>query len=250
MIPIALQLYSVRKDAAADLAGTIRKVADMGYAGVEFAGFHDNRPSDVRKMLDDAGLKAVASHARWDWLMDPQALPGTIEDHLAVGCDSLIIPYMEKQHRDTADTCRATAEKLTALVDMLARHNLRTGYHNHHDDMAPIDGNRSAWDLLAQFTPEAFILQYDTANGMQGGADPVEPIRQYPGRGRLLHLKEFANGHGPAIGDGDVPWQQVFEAAESVAGVEWYIVEQEGHPTLSPLDAAKRCLDNLRAMGK
>lgn len=250
MIPIALQLYSVHEDAAADLAGVLRKVADMGYTGVEFAGFHNHPASDVKKMLGDAGLPAVSSHARWDWVMDPTALPKAIDDHLAIGCDSLVIPYMDKPHRDTPDTCRATGAKLTALTDTLAKHNLRTGYHNHHDDMRPLDGGPSAWDLIAQNTPDAFILQYDTANGMQGGADPVAPIRQYPGRGRLLHLKEYARGHGQVIGEGDVPWPQVFEAAESVAGVEWYIVEQEGHADLTPMQAARRCLENLRAMGK
>ena len=109
MIPIALQLYSVRDDAAEDLAGTIRQVADMGYDGIEFAGFHGHAASDVRKMVEDAGLNPISSHARLEWLIDDAVLPQTIEDHLTIGCHALIIPGMLEEYRNTVEVCLATA---------------------------------------------------------------------------------------------------------------------------------------------
>jgi sugar phosphate isomerase/epimerase len=85
---------------------------------------------------------------------------------------------------------------------------------------------------------------------MAGGADPVKPISAWPGRNASVHLKEWAGTHGAIIGEGDVPWQRVFEACEQGGGTQWYVVEHEEESELSPMEAVKKCLDNLRAMGK
>ncbi len=114
--------------------------------------------------------------------------------------------------------------------------------------MTPLDNGENAWDIIAGNTPDDFILQYDTANGVQGGADPVEPIRKWQGRNASLHLKEWHGGHGAIIGEGDVPWKEVFEAAENGGGVEWYVVEHEEESDLTPLDAVDKCLQNLKPL--
>ena len=250
MIPVALQLWSVKQIAAEDLAGTLKKIADLGYDGVEFAGFYDQKAADVKKMLDDNGLRCAGSHAKWYDLMEPDALPASIEYHQAIGCTDLIIPFMEKKFRDTPDKCRETGERLTELVNKLGEQGLRTGYHNHHDDMTPLEGGKSAWDLLAEHTPASFILQYDTANGMTGGADPVQPLLDHPGRGESTHLKEFTQGDEAvgraAIGEGVVPWAKVFDACRNTAGTKWYVVELEGAHA-DPFSTAGRSLDFIRA---
>ncbi|MHC4479997.1 MAG: sugar phosphate isomerase/epimerase family protein, partial [Planctomycetota bacterium] len=94
------------------------------------------------------------------------------------------------------------------------------------------------------------VMQLDTGNALQGGADPVSVLRRYPARARTVHLKEHsASGEAVLVGEGDVAWDDVFDACESVGGTEWYIVEQESYPH-PPLQCVARCLEALRGMGK
>jgi sugar phosphate isomerase/epimerase len=249
-IPIALQLYSVRDDCAQDFFGTIAKVATMGYAGVEFAGYHGASAADLRKCLDDNGLKCAGTHAGYATLQDDQ-LGATIEYHRVLGCENLVVPWLPEETRNTPDAVKATADGLNAISEKLKPHGMRTGFHVHSGDMKPLSNGRSAWDLLGEYTTKDFVMQYDTANGMAGGADPVQPILDWPGRGITTHLKEWSGEHGAkVIGEGMIPWAKVFEACESVAGTQWYIVEHESYEGMTPMDAVDACLKNLRGMGK
>jgi sugar phosphate isomerase/epimerase len=248
-VPIALQLYSVRQDAAQDLVGVISKVAAMGYDGVEFAGFHNVKAEDVRKALDDSGITAEGTHTHLT-LLEGENFEATVEYHKTIGCPWAIIPWIPEERRSTPDACRKMAEELTVLSEKLRGYGMRTGFHAHAGDMKVMEDGKSAYDILAANTPADFIMQYDTANGMGGGADPVKPISDWPGRNASLHLKEWKGSHGAVIGEGDIPWQGVFQAAENGGGVEWYVVEYEEETEMSPIDAVKKCLDNLRAMGK
>jgi sugar phosphate isomerase/epimerase len=246
-IPIALQLYSVRNVASQDLFGVIERVARMGYDGVEFAGYYGNDPAEIRKALDDNGLKVEGTHTALQELENN--FDATVEIHKTLGCNWAIIPWIAEDQRNSDDACRATAERLSALVEKLRPLGMRTGFHCHAGDMVPLDKGRSAWDLFAENTPDDFILQYDTANGMAGGADPVKPIADWVGRNASVHLKGYAGQHGAIIGEDDVPWQRVFEAAENGGGVQWYVVEHE-EDSPDALEAVDKCLQNLRAMGK
>jgi len=249
-IPIALQLYSVREDCARDFFGTIAQVAAMGYAGVEFAGYHGASAADIRKVLDDHGLKVAGTHAGFNTLQD-DVLEATIEFHKILGCTNLVVPWLPEETRATPDACKATAEKLNLVSEKLKPHGMKTGFHCHEGDMHALEGGKSAWDLLATYTTADFIMQYDTANGMAGGADPVQPILDWPGRGITTHLKEWSGEHGAkVIGEGQIPWAKVFEACETVGGTQWYIVEHESYEGMTPLEAVDKCLKNLRAMGK
>jgi len=246
-IPVALQLYSVREPCDVDLADVLKQVASWGFDGVEFAGFHEHDAADVKRMLDDADLRCCGSHARVEWFED--RFDWMLETHRTIACDWLIIPYLPPGRRDSRDTCLRTAKQLTAWAQQVESEGMRAGYHAHDGDMKPLEGGKSAWQLIAEHTPDTFIMQYDTANGMAGGADPVAPLRQFPGRGQSTHLKAYSktDGHGTTlIGEGDVPWHDVLDACESVAGTDWYVIEQEGHPTLSPLAAAQASLEGFR----
>ncbi|MFZ4506291.1 MAG: sugar phosphate isomerase/epimerase family protein [Fimbriimonas sp.] len=247
-LPIALELYSVRNEAAADLFGVLEKTAKMGYDGVEFAGFHGKAAADIKKVLDDNGLAVPSCHSRIDALLDPETFLPAVEFHLTIGCPWYVIPWIPKEMRDSKENCLATSAKLTELCEKLAAHGMRLGFHAHGDDMHELPDGGTAWHYLGANTPASFIMQYDTANGMQGGADPVQPILDFPGKGASVHLKEWAGGHGAIIGEGDVPWARVFEVCESVAGTEWYVVEHEEEG--DALDAVAKCLANLRGMGK
>jgi len=91
-------------------------------------------------------------------------------------------------------------------------------------------------------------MQYDTANGMSGGADPVRPILDWPGRGASVHLKEWAGAHGAILGEGEIPWRRVLDACESVGGTEWYVIEYEIDEDKDPVSSVGKCLENLKAL--
>lgn len=249
-IPIALQLYSVRDDCARDLLGVIEEVAKMGYQGVEFAGYHGHRAEDIRMILDSVGLKCAGAHTGIA-LFDDDKIEETIEFHKILGCDNLVVPGLPEETRNTPEACRNTSDRLNEISEKLRPHGMRTGFHAHSQDMKPLSDGKSAWDRLGMHTTRDFIMQYDTANGMAGGADPVQPILDWPGRGITVHLKEWSGEHGAkVIGEGMVPWEKVFDACEKHAGTQWYIVEHESYEGVTPMQAVDQCLKNLRAMGK
>lgn len=253
-LPIALQLYSVREDARADLAKVLRRVRAMGYEGVEFAGLHDHKPREVRAMCADAGLKPFSAHVKIQEL-GPENWQKTWETYHAIGCDTLIVPWLAPEYRSDQEAWLRTADFFAQLDERLRGVGGRAGFHAHWMEFTVLPSGLCGWDLIAQSTPESFIMQFDTANAMQGGADPVEPIRRHYHRAQLLHLKEYikpadgvdpATGHGQAaLGEGGVPWDEVFAVAETDGGTEVYIVEQEGHPALSMMDAAAVSATNL-----
>ena len=244
--PVALQIYSVRQDAQKDLISVLDQVADMGYDGVEFAGFYGNDLGEVKAALDRLGLKAEGTHTPIGDFADDK-IAATIEAHKILDCRFAIIPWMPEEMRNSEAACLETAAKLTDITHRLAASGLRTGFHAHEGDMRPLPNGKSAWDMLAANTPSEFIMQYDTANGMSGGADPVKPILDWPGRSVSVHLK------GPGkelVGESGIDWPKVFEACESVGGTQWYVVEFEEESDMSPLDAVRQCRVNLKSLGR
>jgi sugar phosphate isomerase/epimerase len=248
-IPIGLQLYSVRKDAEQDLLGTIAKVAEQGYQGVEFAGTFGVSASDIARTLEAAGISSPSAHVAWNLLTDDK-IKETTDFYGEFGCKGMVIPWIPEEKRNTDAASRETAAELSDLVAKLEELGFWTGFHAHDGDMKPLDQGRSAWDLIGSYTPASFAMQYDTGNGMSGGADPVAPINLFPGKGRSIHLKEYPFEGAPIIGEGLVPWKEVFAACEAGAGTEWYIVEYEAEGPFSALDAVDKCLQYLRSLGK
>jgi sugar phosphate isomerase/epimerase len=247
-LPIGLQLYSVREDCARDLPGVLKAVAKMGYAGVEFAGYHGYGAQDLRRMLDDAGLVCCGTHASLDSLLG-DALPATIAFNQALGNPYLVVPGLAEKYRDSAAAWRETAALFDRLAGQVAPHGMRVGYHNHFHEFQPMDG-QLPFDIFFGGTRADVIMQVDNGNAMHGGGDPIAALRRYPGRAITVHLKEYASGYDKAlIGEGDVDWKTTFELCETIGGTQWYIVEQESH-AYPPMECVERCLRNLRAMGK
>jgi sugar phosphate isomerase/epimerase len=244
-VPVALQLYSVRDDAAADLAGTLKAVAAMGYEGVEFAGYFDKPAAELRKMLDDLGLKVAGSHARAEeW--SPENLQQTTDFHHILGNTFLINPWHKEE---TKEGWLAFAESLNTAAAALLPAGLFAGYHNHAHEMAEIDGTR-IWDLLAASTRPEVVLQLDLGHARRGGVDPLAYYNKYLGRGRTIHLKEYcATDDKPLLGKGDLDWPAILDSVEAGGKTEWYIVEQEVYP-IPPMEAAKHCREYLKSIGR
>ncbi len=247
-IPIGLQLYSVREDCTRDLPDVLSQVARMGYAGVEFAGYYGYAASDLRAMLDSHGLACYGTHTALDTLLG-DALPRTIEFNQALGNPYLIVPSLPAGRTHSQEAWQETARLFNEASERAGAAGMKVGYHNHTEEFQPLEGVLP-WDTFFGDTRPEVIMQVDTGNMMTGGADPVPFLERYPGRALTVHLKEFSPDNPNAlIGEGDVPWAEVFRLCETIGGTQWYIVEQETHAG-PPLESVRICLQNLRGMGK
>jgi sugar phosphate isomerase/epimerase len=232
-IPIALQLYSVRDACAKDFDAALAQVAAMGFAGVEFAGYHsyDGRPADLRRRLDALSLKVAGAHVPTAVFAD-DVIQRTIDFHQAIGCRFLIVPGDSaftdpEKSRALADTFNKVAARLKPL-------GMACGFHNHQGELATHDG-KTWWDLFAERTTPDVILQQDCGWTATAGLDPVALIEKYPGRTRSTHFKAVvlprdAEVRKAFLGQDSVDWIAIYKACRSVGGTEWVIVEQETYP--------------------
>lgn len=247
-IPIALQLYSVRDACAKDFPGTLESVAKMGYEGVEFAGYYDYTAVELKKMLDTLGMKCCGTHTGIDTLLGDQ-LERTIDFNKALDNRFLIVPALPEQYRTSKQEWLNTAKIFNELAGKIKERGMVVGYHNHMIEFQELEGEMP-WDIFFSNTHESVVMQIDTGNALHGGADAAPLIKKYPGRAITVHLKEYAKDNEVAVvGEGDVKWNDVFEACETVGGTEWYIVEQEKYGE-APLACAEGCINNLKKMGK
>ena len=255
-VPIALELFSVRRELEEDVKGTIQAVAEMGYEGVEFAGKRKHSAEELRAILDECGLVCCGWHTAFDQVQD-DTLEETIAFNKILGNPNVIVPGIPEKLRQSKADWLKLAEFFNELAKKLADHGMRTGYHNHNVEFSELDGEQP-WDTLFGNTEAGVIMQLDFGNALSGGGDCVAILERYPGRAVTVHLKPYTvelgkedrrAGFRPIIGEDDIPWERAFDLCETTGGTEWYIVEYESD-AYPPLDAVKRCLDALKAMGK
>jgi sugar phosphate isomerase/epimerase len=250
-VPVGIELYSVRNELMKDLPGTVTAVAKMGYQVVEFySPYFEWTPQaakDVRKLLDDLGIKCLSTHNSRTAL--GEGLKKAIELNQIIGSKSIVVASGGK----IADLVgwKTLADHLTAAAEKLRPLGMTTGFHNHQVEWRPLEGARPI-DIIANNTPKDVVLQLDAGTCVEAGADPVAWIKANPGRIRSIHLKDWGKGEGRgyavAFGEGDVPWTGIFDAAESTGGIEFYLIEQEVSAPGGALAMAQRCLDNYKKL--
>ena len=242
-IPVGLQLYSVREQCQKDLPGVLSAVSKIGYHGVEFAGYHGRSARELRALLDDQGLVVCGTHTPYESILGDK-LKDTIEFNHVIGNKFLIVPWMEGK---TKQAWLEKAELFNRVADTVKAEGMSVGYHAHAHDFEKFDGE-SAWDLFFGRTKRAVIMQLDTSNCRDGGADPVAVLKKYPGRARSIHVKASGGGPEAVIGEDKVNWKEVFAFCEGPGKTEWYVVEHE--TSKDPMDAARRNFEALQKMGK
>jgi sugar phosphate isomerase/epimerase len=248
-IPVGLELYSVRNALKDDAPGTVRTVAQMGYQGVEFYApyfdWTDQQTRDIKKTLDDSGIRCFSTHNSSSYFT-AENLKRAVDKNLTLGSKYIIMSSSEP--KPGPDGWKEVADTLNNAADQLASSGLKTGYHNHDREFTPEDGTRPI-EILAKNTNPSVALQLDVGTCVKAGSDPAAWIRANPGRIKSLHCKEWTSegdkGYSVLFGEGVVNWKSLFAAAESVGGVEYYLVEQEGS-RFSEFDTAKKCLEGFR----
>ena len=255
--PIGLELYSVRGELARDLPGTLRAVAKIGYEAVEFyAPYYSWTPpyaKEVRSVMDDLGLRCYSTHNHIESFTPGEGMAKAIELNQIIGARHLILATAPKG-TEGAEGWKKLCGQLTSAVGELLPHGLTAGFHNHQTEWAPLEGGQRIMDVIAANTPKEFVLQFDVGTCMEAGADPIAWIKANPGRIRSVHLKDWApgtpesgKGYRVLFGEGVSPWANIMAAVESVGGVEFYLMEQEGS-RFPEFETAQRCLDSWKKM--
>lgn len=245
---IALQLYSIRQDCEKNLPGSLAAVAKMGYKGVEFAGYYGRTSQQLRKLLDDNGLKCVGTHIGLETMLGDK-LRETIEFNQVLGNKHLICPSMPEERRKNRAGWLQCAKLFNEISDKVRPHGMKVGYHNHNFEFKPLDGE-APWDTFFGNTHKDVIMQFDTGNAVEGGGDALPFLKKYPGRATTVHMKEYSKNNPDAlIGEGEMKWKELFQVCETLAGTEWYIIEQESGK-FPPLECVAKCYTSfVKLMG-
>jgi len=247
-MPVALQLYSIRENMAEDVPGSLEAVAEMGYDGVEFAGFFDYETEQLAQMCADLGLDIAGAHVQVT-AIEGDEIEATIDQQLVLGNDFVVVPGLPEDYSNSVDAWKRTADVFSAAIGAFVDAGLELGYHNHKAEFEPLEG-QIPWDVFMGATDERVFGQLDIGHVYRAGNDPVAYLKKYPGRYVTVHVKDFGEGDADVlVGEGIADWDAIFPLCEGVAGTEWYIVEQEVYP-VPPMEAVAKCLKNMRAMGR
>jgi sugar phosphate isomerase/epimerase len=274
-LPIAVQLYSVREALEKDFFGTLQAVRDMGYTGVEFAGFYGNSAAAVKAFLDKIGLKAVSSHTPIDaFLKDTKSI---LDYHKELGCGFIAIPWLDEKSRPGTALWSQVVVQIRKIAQDCQAAGIQLLYHNHDFEFVKLDG-RYALDLLYEAIPAPLLAtEIDTCWVKVSGVDPAAYLRQYTGRSPVVHLKDFtmvgdAKGQDlyalidntgkdnktatvdrssfdfRPLGRGMQNVPAILEAAGD-AGTQWIIVEQDRSTERPPMEAIRISREYLKTLG-
>jgi sugar phosphate isomerase/epimerase len=183
---IAVQLYSVREMLAADFAGTVRKVAALGFQGVETAGFQGTTPTAAAQLFQSLGLKVVSAHAR---LPAGNQRDAMIAEVAACGSPVYIVSSMKPDEFSSIDATRRICDKLNEAALACRRAGMGFGYHNHEMEMADLGGTRAYQVMNAELDP-AVLFEVDTYWVKVAGLDPAAVVAELGARASLLHFKD------------------------------------------------------------
>jgi sugar phosphate isomerase/epimerase len=252
-----------------DPAGTLQKLAAMGYKYVEHANYIDRKfygygAKEFKSLLDGMGLKMLSGHTR----MDPQhwddskkdfsdSWKWTVEDAAVAGQQYVISPWLDASLRKTYDDLLHYMDVFNKCGALCKKSGMKFGYHNHDFEFSTVLNNKKVFDIILQNTdPELVAQQLDIGNLYNGGAVAIAIVMQYPGRFELMHVKDEIKAtsgsekyESTILGQGIVNTKQVVDLGKRSGGTQQFIIEQESYQGKSPLDCAKEDLMVMKKWG-
>jgi len=257
---IGIQLYTLRNQIKADLAGTIKAVAAAGYKQVEPYGFPG--ADEMIKASKDNGMEVNSSHFAWESVTDPKKegvtpFPKILEKAKEHGLTHLVIPYLHGHNRKSLDDYKRLAGLFNKAAAESKKAGIQLAYHNHNFEFEPKDDGKSGYDILVAECSEDMKFELDVFWVKAGGVDPVKLIKKLKGRVSQLHLKDLKKGtkvpnYGnlgndafKELGNGMIPMEPIIEAA-AAAGVAHCHVEQDQSP--DPLKSIGESMTHLKSL--
>nr|WP_275980422.1 sugar phosphate isomerase/epimerase [Halalkalibacter alkaliphilus] len=240
-------MFTLREESQKDFAGTLKKVAELGYDGVEFAGYGGLSAEEVRALLDDLGLKAASSHVPLAELKNN--LQQVIDDQKILGSQYIVCPYLMPDERSEEDY-QSLISFLDEAGEMCKREGITLCYHNHDFELEPLqDGRKALEAIFYDVSADHLQTELDVYWLTKAGEDPVEWINRYKGRTPLVHLKDMTTDGEQffaELGTGGVNIEAVLATGEE-AGVEWWVVEQDVSRR-TPLESIEISINYLKTM--
>ncbi|CDQ38459.1 sugar phosphate isomerase/epimerase family protein [Virgibacillus salexigens] len=245
---VALQLYTVRELANENLLGLLERIAELGYQGVQFAGFHDHSAETVHKQLQALGLTPAGAHVPIELLQSQ--LDEVLRFHTKLDNSLLICPFLPESMRKSKDDYLRTADQFNEIGEKLTREGFAFGYHNHAFEFERFD-ETSGFELLFEHTDSSNVkMELDCYWAAYAGSDPDRLIQKYQDRCISLHVKDGKQEEGEMIsteiGNGTLDIPKLITSGKE-HDVNWFIVEQE-HFTGDPLISAKENVSALKQL--
>lgn len=243
--PIALQLWSVQDETEKDFFGTLEKVAEMGYDGVEFAGYYGKTADEIQVKLAELGLKAAGSHIQYEQFLTN--LDEVLAFEKVLGNKNLIVPWAAF---DTVEEWQLFADNMKTIAEKVIAAGFNFSYHNHNHEFEELNGQPILTWLLQEVP--TLNVELDTYWVQFAGVDAVEYMAKYAGRMKLVHLKDQKENpiESTEIGNGVLDIASYVKQAEE-NGVDWFVIEQEAftQPTLKSVEIGLINLKRIIAEG-
>jgi len=223
---VGVQLYSVRSLMEKDVEGTLAGVAAAGYAEVEFAGYFDKTPAEIKAMLDRHGLVSPSVHSG---NITPDAWAKALDAAHVIGHQFIVMPWIPAELRKTLDDWKRIAADFNRLAAAAKAAGLQFAYHNHDFEFPLVEGKVPYDLLLAETDPNLVKLEIDLYWITKAGQDPLTYFARWPGRIPMVHVKD---GKGPPdwamteVGSGTIDWKRIFAKSQQ-AGIQHYFVEHD-----------------------
>jgi sugar phosphate isomerase/epimerase len=241
-LQVALELYTVRDETRHDFTGTLQRVAQIGYAGVEFAGYGNLNSTEMAALLSETRLKAASTHLALDRLESSQ-LDASIRYCKDINCSFIVLPSLPKEYR-TQEGIRTLAPRLDVIGRQCQEHGITFAYHNHDFEFTKVD-DIYLLDYLLQITDPSLVkIELDVYWAAYAGVDPVSYLQVLADRVALVHLKDMAADRSMTeVGKGILNMQQICAFAQA-RGL-WGIVEHD-NPQIPSLESARISFDYFK----
>lgn len=267
--PIALQLYSVRTDMEADFEGTLKKVKELGYDGVEFAGLYGKSAAEVKKLCEEIGLVPISAHVPYSELLKGDE---TFKAYAEIGCKYIVIPWINAEYLAGGEKNAEFIENVKKFGELAKANGMKLCYHNHDFEFQKVDGEYKLDRLYSDVSADLLLTQLDTCWVNVGGENPSDYIRKYNGRIEIIHLKDFVGGKSEnmygligadgkekaedtskkfelrPVGSGVQNFPAILDACKEV-GAKWVVVEQD-EPSMGKtrLECAEMSINYLKSL--
>ncbi len=228
---LSLQLWSIKDCTEKDFAGTIEKIAKMGYKGVEFAGYGGLSAKDMKSLLQANGITPVSTHTGYDTLVDSEKLKAEIEYINEIGGTYIVCPGADINSKE--NTLRI-AEQFNEIARKCNDEGLQFGYHNHDFEFKKAD-DKFLLDILYENTDTNVLMELDVFWAVMGGVNPLEYLKDWYPRPALLHLKQIdkeMKGINVNAGDGAIDFAELIKYGK-YHGIKAFVYEQEEYEVSS-----------------
>lgn len=255
---IGLQLYTLRNEIGKDAAGTLKKVAALGFTEVENFGYNGKffgmEPAAYKSMLDGSGLKAPSGHYLWGGATDNPPVGSirngwekAVEDAAAIGQQYMVLAFLFPNERKSLDQYKQVAADLNKAGQVCRKAGIQLCYHNHDFEFQPVEG-QVPFDILLKLTDPGLVkVELDLYWAVKANAAPLDFFRQHPGRVALWHVKDMDKTEKKSfteVGNGVIDFKSIFKAHKE-SGMKHFFVEQDQCPG-SPFDSISQSIGYIR----